>query len=173
MDHASRKGALVVEGDVGHVVFERRLRFPIEAVWQALTDPAQRALWFGKTTLEGKEGGALSMIADGPPAPEEMRKMHGAILVWDPPRVLEHRWNQRHLGQESVVRYELSVDGDGTLLKLSHRGLRLNDAKGYIPGEHAYLDRLEAALGGEAVPNWQARYAEVAGLYGPPPSWGR
>lgn len=86
--------------------------------------------------------------------------------------MLEHRWNQRHLAVESTIRYELARDGDGTLLKVSHRGLRANDARGYIPGEHAYLDRLEAALSSSPMPNWQARYAEVAGLYGPPPSWG-
>jgi hypothetical protein len=58
------------------------------------------------------------------------------------------------------------------VLKLVHRGLRHKDAAGYIPGQHAYLDRLEAALARDAVPDWQGRYGDVAALYGPPPSWG-
>jgi hypothetical protein len=52
-----------------------------------------------------------------------------------------------------------------------HKGLRPKDAAGYVPGQHAYLDRLEASLSGAPVPDWQARYADVAMLYGPPPRW--
>ncbi len=171
MDHASRKGAVVAEGDTSSVVFERRLPYPIEAVWRAVTEPGERARWFGKTTLEARKGGAISMIADGPPMPEEVRRMRGEVVVWDPPHVFEHTWRQALIG-DTVVRYELFRDGDVTVLKLSHTGFRPKDAGGYIPGEHAYLDRLEAALAGEPVPSWQARYSEVATLYGPPPSWG-
>jgi uncharacterized protein YndB with AHSA1/START domain len=171
MDESSRKGAVVVEGGVASVVFERRLVYPIEAVWRALTDPEERARWFGRTTLEARQGGAISMIADGPPMPPEARTMTGEVLVWDPPHVFEHRWKQALIG-DTVVRYELRREGEGTVLRLSHRGFRPKDAAGYIPGEHAYLDRLEAALGRQPVPDWQKRYAEVAGLYGPGPSWG-
>ena len=171
MDHSARKGAIVVAGDIADLVFIRRLPFPIETVWRALTDPSERALWFGKTALlVAQKGGAIEMIADGPPAPEAMRKMVGKVLVYDEPHVFEHEWHQVHLG-DSVVRYELQRDGDGTLLRMSHKGLRHKDAAGYVPGEHAYLDRLEAALSSTPVPDWQQRYAEVATLYGPPPRW--
>jgi len=167
MDRQGRKGAV----SEGTILFERRLPYPIEAVWRALTDPEERALWFGRTTLEARQGGAISMIADGPPMPEEGRAMRGEVLVWDPPHVFEHTWKQALIG-DTVVRHELRVESDVTVLKLEHRGLRPRDAQGYIPGQHAYLDRLEAALGHQAVPAWQARYGEVAGLYGPRPSWG-
>lgn len=171
MDHSARRGAVVVAGDVADIVFIRRLAFPIEAVWRALTDPEERARWFGQTSrLIPQEGGAIEMIADGPPVPEAMRKMVGRVLVYDEPHVFEHAWHQAHLG-DSVVRYELERDGDGTLLRMIHKGLRYKDAAGYVPGQHAYLDRLEAALSGAPVPDWQARYAEVATLYGPPPRW--
>jgi uncharacterized protein YndB with AHSA1/START domain len=171
MDHPGRKGTVVTEGETASVVFERRLPYPIEAVWSALTDPEERARWFGRTTLEARQGGAVAMIADGPPMPEEVRSMTGAVLVWDPPHVFEHEWKQKLIG-DTVVRYELRRDGEGTVLKLVHRGFRPKDAAGYAPGEHAYLDRLEAALANEVVPDWQRRYGEVAELYGPRPSWG-
>jgi uncharacterized protein YndB with AHSA1/START domain len=171
MDHKNRTGAVVEDGATASVVFERRLPYAIEAVWRALTDPGERAQWFGRTTLEARQGGAISMIADGPPMPEEVRTMQGEVLVWDPPHVFEHAWRQKLVG-DTVVRYELRRDGDVTVLKLVHRGFRPKDAAGYIPGQHAYLDRLEAALAKLAPPAWQARYAEVAGLYGPLPSWG-
>jgi uncharacterized protein YndB with AHSA1/START domain len=143
----------------------------IEAVWRALTDPEERAGWFGHTTLEARQGGAITMIADGPPMPAEVRTMSGEVLVWDPPHVFEHTWKQRLIG-DTLVRYELRPDGDATVLKLTHQGLRPKDAAGYIPGQHAYLDRLEAALAHQPVPDWQARYRNVAGLYGPPPTRG-
>ena len=47
--------------------------------------------------------------------------MTGRILVWDPPHVLEHEWKQP-IVEDGVVRYELTADGDGTLLRFTHRG---------------------------------------------------
>jgi hypothetical protein len=60
-----------------------------------------------------------------------------------------------------VVRYELTTVGDGTLLKFTHRGLSVRNASGFFGGTHAYLDRLEAYLSGDALPDWVARRLEV------------
>ena len=70
--------------------------------------------------------------------------MTGRIRVWDPPHVFEHEWNQQLLKdpEAGVVRYELSADGDGTLLRFTHRGLGVRNATGFLPGTHAFLDRL-------------------------------
>jgi hypothetical protein len=88
----------------------------------------------------------------------------GRILVWDPPHVFEHEWRQR-IVEDSVVRYELTEDGDGTLLTFTHTGLSVTNARGFIPGTHAVLDRLDAHLAGTPTPNWSNRYAEVAPSY--------
>jgi hypothetical protein len=61
------------------------------------------------------------------------------------------------------VRYELSADGDGTLLRFSHRGLGVRNAGGFRGGTHAFLDRLEAYLAGTDLPDWTARRLEIAG----------
>lgn len=156
-----REGRLTIEGDRAVLTFERRLPFPIDAVWAAITDPAHRDKWMGKTTIDAREGGAIEMAPDGPPAPPEQKLMTGRIRVWDPPHVFEHEWRQRII-EDSVVRYELSADGDGTLLKFTHRGLGVRNAEGFLPGTHAYLDRLEAYLAGDRLPNWAERYREVA-----------
>jgi Activator of Hsp90 ATPase homolog 1-like protein len=107
------------------------------------------------------------MVAEEPPAPVEQKRMTGRILVWDPPHVLEHEWRQR-IVEDGVVRYELVEDGAGTLLTFTHRGLSVPNAKGFIPGTHAFLDRLDAHLGGASLPDWSERYAETAPAY---PSW--
>jgi hypothetical protein len=49
-----------------------------------------------------------------------------------------------------------------------HRGASVRTAKGFIPGTHAFLDRLEAHIAGASIPNWSQRYAEAAPAY---PSW--
>ncbi|NKQ58523.1 SRPBCC family protein [Amycolatopsis sp. K13G38] len=175
-------GELTMDGDRATMTFRRRLPYPIETVWAAITDPGRRKSWFGQTTLEAREGGTIEMLPDDPPAPPEAKRMTGRILIWEPPArrspsstelrspltaVFEHEWNQR-IVDESVVRYELTEDGDGTLLTFTHRGLSARNAKGFIPGTHAFLDRLAAHLAGGPLPAWQERYDEVAPAY---PSW--
>jgi uncharacterized protein YndB with AHSA1/START domain len=157
----AREGRLTIEGNRAVLSFERRLPFPIETVWSAITDPAHRDRWMGQTTIDAREGGLIETNPNGPPAPPEAKRMTGRIRVWDPPHVFEHEWHQQII-EDSVVRYELSADGDGTLLRFSHRGLGIRNAEGFRPGTHAYFDRLEAYLAGDTMPEWADRYREVA-----------
>jgi uncharacterized protein YndB with AHSA1/START domain len=158
----SRDGRLVIQGDQAMLTFERRLPYPVEAVWSAITDPGQRSQWLGATTIDAREGGIIEMIPNGPGLPPERKKMTGRIRVWDPPRVFEHEWNQPILAETGSVRYELTPDGDGTLLRFTHRGLTVRDGRGFLPGTHAFLDRMEAYLAGRPLPEWAIRYQEVA-----------
>ncbi|MFV1365776.1 MULTISPECIES: SRPBCC family protein [Mycolicibacterium] len=158
----AREGKLTVDGDRAVLTFERRLPYSVEAVWSAITDPAERRQWFGETTIDAREGGSIDMVATGPPLPPERKRMTGRILVWDPPRVLEHEWKQP-IVEDGVVRYELFPDGDGTLLRFTHRGLGVGNAKGFRSGTHAFLDRLEAYLAGDALPDWMTRRQEITG----------
>jgi uncharacterized protein YndB with AHSA1/START domain len=162
-----RHGDLRIDGDHATITFRRHLPYPVATVWAALTDPAERAAWFGETTIDARAGGTIEMVATDPPAPVEAKRMTGRILVWDPPHVLEHEWRQR-IVEDGVVRYELAEDGTGTLLTFTHRGLSVRNAQGFVPGTHAFLDRLEARLGDTPLPSWTERYAEVAATY---PSW--
>jgi hypothetical protein len=62
-------GIITVEGHYAMLTFKRRLKHPIEAVWAAITDPEQRAAWFGITTIDARTGGTIETIAEGPPVP--------------------------------------------------------------------------------------------------------
>ena len=170
-----RHGALTVEGERATITFRRRLPYPIEAVWAAITDPAQRAAWFGATTVEPRAGGEITMMPDDPPAAPEAKRMTGRIVAWEPPRpaqrggeprtaLLEHEWRQR-IVEDGVVRYHLAEDGDHTVLTFTHVGLSVRNAQGFIPGQHAFLDRLEAYLAGTELPRWADRYSELAPAY--------
>lgn len=156
-----RQGRLTIEGDRAVLTFERWLPHPIESVWAAITDPAERAAWMGDTVIDARAGGRIEMLPSSPPIPDDAKRMTGRITVWDPPNVFEHEWHQRII-EPGVVRYELQSDGTGTRLRFSHRGLGVPNATGFRPGTHAYLDRLEAHLAGVAPPDWSQRYQEVA-----------
>jgi hypothetical protein len=62
----------------------------------------------------------------------------------------------------------ISTDGDETVLTFTHRGLSLRNAQGFIPGTHAFLDRLGAYLSRAEIPGWSERYEVLAPSY---PAW--
>ncbi|HUI01001.1 MAG TPA: SRPBCC domain-containing protein [Nitrososphaerales archaeon] len=163
-------GAVLMEGEKATLVFRRRLAHPPDAVWKALTDPSELSNWYmTKAVIDGREGGTIDLMA-GP------SRLHvtGRILTWKPPVVFEHEWKvapraEIPSGEDAIIRWELRRDGEGTILHLEHRKLNRETALGFAPGTHAFIDRLEAQLGGLPLPNWQDRYKEVAGQY--PPSW--
>ncbi len=161
-----RFGTLTLEGDRATLHFERRLRHPPEAVWAAITEPEQLALWYLTTARSDRRSGGAIDYVSGP------NRFHvtGKILTWDPPRVFEHEWNveprnELPHGEKSVLRYELVPDGDGTILRVTHRRLSRGTARGFISGLHAFLDRLEEQLDGRPLSDWQARVVEVRPTY--------
>jgi uncharacterized protein YndB with AHSA1/START domain len=161
-------GTLVVTEDIAVIAFERRLGHPIEAVWAALTDPDELAAWLGRGTIEAREGGQVSVRTGPGDRPEQQRLIAGRVLTWDPPRVLAHEWLQPGLDL-SVVRYELEPDGEGTVLRFTHRRSVSATATGGRAGWHAYLDRLGAHLDGLPVPPWSERRVAVQDAYGEAP----
>ena len=169
-DEFGPNGAVLMEGDRATLVFRRRLPHPPEAVWKALTDPSELVNWYmTKAVIDGREGGTIDFLA-GP------SRLHvtGRILTWDPPKVFEHEWKvapraELQSGEDAIIRWELRRDGEGTILHLEHRNLNRQTAIGFAPGTHAFMDRLEAQLNKQPLPNWQERYQQVAPQY--PPSW--
>ena len=168
---SSRAGKLTFEGDYATLTFERRLGHPVQIVWEALTEPGHLAQWYlTKASLEPREGGTIDYIT----GPVQLH-VTGKILTWEPPRVFEHEWNvepqkDRPTGERSVVRWELTPDGDRTLLRLTHRRLTRPTAIGFVSGIHGFLDRLENELDGAPLTDWATRVNEVRANY---PQWGK
>ena len=97
----------------------------------------------------------------------------GQILRWDPPNVFEYEWKvapvpEMPLGEDAIFRFELTPDGDSTLLTLTYRRITKRTARGFTPGTHVLLDRLQAQLDKQPLPGWMPRFADVQSLY---PSW--
>lgn len=161
-------GSLHVDRETATMVFRRRLSHPPVVVWKAITDPAELSKWhLTDASVDGRVGGLVRLNRA-----TQHFEVTGKVLTWDPPRVFEHEWKVAPgpfspVGEDSIIRWELSPDGEGTVLILSHRDLTRRFASVYIAGTHAFLDRLEAQLDERPLPN-MGRSAEVRGYY---PVW--
>ncbi len=167
MSHETR-GKVTIEGEYAILRYERKLTYPREVVWKAITDPRVLAGWFNtEAVIDGRIGGTIDFV-------NTVSGFHttGRILAWDPQRVFEHEW---HIAPnpslpdgepEAVIRWELKHDDDSdTLLTLTYSRLTKSTSLRFAPGTHAYLDRLEAHLNNEALPDWMQRFAAVRELY--------
>ena len=90
-----------------------------------------------------------------------------------PPRLLEYEWNgaptpEMPHGEQAIFRYELAPASDSTRLLVTYRRITKSTARGFLPGLHAFLDRLEAQLDGGALPDWLQRFEQVRADY---PEW--
>src|SRR5207253_1945779 len=87
------------EGDFATLTFERTIRHPVEAVWEAITDPQHLAQWYlTEARLDPRRGGTIDYLS-GP------SRLHvtGKLLAWEPPRLFEHEWNvERRKGADAV-----------------------------------------------------------------------
>jgi uncharacterized protein YndB with AHSA1/START domain len=157
--------------------FERRLPHARERVWDALTRPERLAEWFGQgdIDLDLVEGGKFETRTTGPPelvdaiireAGEEALVQHNTVLRVEPPAVFEHTFGD----PDSVVRWELTADGDSTLLRLAHTEpptfATSKDGPRDLAGWHSLLEQLAQVLAGEQVDwrveRWEALRDEYA-----------
>ena len=151
-------------GDHATLVFRRYLRHPPERVWAAITDPAQLRGWLlTEARIDGRVGGHVELVTTN-----YRVVATGRVLSWDPPKLFEHEWNVAPGGalpndERSVVRWELSPHDAGTLLTLTQANLTEPTARGYQVGLEAFLDRLNAQLAAEPLPDWEGRIRELRG----------
>ena len=89
---------------------------PADAVWDALTDQAELAAWFGADAeVDLRPGGAIRFRwPDG-------SERRGLVIDLDPPRRLAFRWRELRAGaaglaaaDATVVTFTLDADGRGT-----------------------------------------------------------
>jgi len=164
------KGTLVPSGEHATLTFHRVYSHRIEHVWDAISTPEGLRGWLMVTeaTIDRRVGGRIEMKS-GP------ARFHskGTILAWEPPRLLEYEWNVEPVsemphGERAIFRYELAEDGDTTRLLVVYRQISMQTARGFLPGLHAFLDRLEAQLDNEKMPGFVERFGELRAEY---PEW--
>ena len=166
------RGTLLEEDGHATLTFRRVYRHSPERVWEAIATPEGLRGWLMCTyaLLEGRVGGRVEMVS-GPPG----YRSTGAILAWEPPRVLEYEWNvepvpEMPCGEHAVFRYEVTPEADLTHLLVTYRRITKQTARGFLPGLHVFLDRLEAQLDGRTLPDWAQRFEALRASY---PEWSR
>ncbi len=97
----------------GVVVHEARYPHPVEAVWDAFTDPAAVAAWLMPNDFALTVGHRFQLDAR-----PHYGMIEGEVLEVEPPSLLRCRWTID--GVPSTVTVRLRSDGDGTLLRLEH-----------------------------------------------------
>jgi uncharacterized protein YndB with AHSA1/START domain len=132
--------------------FERHLAHPIERVWAALTDPGELVGWWGEAEVDLIEGGRFTVRWLNTDEHGNSVVMHATITRLDPPNLLETRGDVH-----GVLRWELHLDGNGTVLTFSST---LDLPEEYrtmvLAGWHYHLDAIAETLDG--------RPADIANL---------
>jgi uncharacterized protein YndB with AHSA1/START domain len=166
----TRKGTLVEDRDCATLTFRRVYRHPLEHVWDAIATPEGLREWLMCTSaiIEGRVGGRIELVS-GPPAYHST----GRILAWEPPHVFEYEWNiapvpEMPHGEHAIFRFELTSEGDSTHLLVTYRRITKPTARGFLPGLHAFLDRLEAQLDRCPLPDFMDRLNQLRTEY---PEW--
>jgi uncharacterized protein YndB with AHSA1/START domain len=123
------------------IVFQRRIKKPIEKVWAALTIPERLAEWFGIVDLELRVGGRYHISWEG-----EDYRIEGEIIELEPLRRLVHTWPDG-TDTPAICRYELEPDGDGCRLRFANEGVPAQYVSS-IAGWHAFFEALPGAAEG-------------------------
>lgn len=135
-------------GTPDRIVLERRVAAPIGTVFRFLTEGELWARWQGASAeLEPRPGGRFRMTMRTGQIAE------GTFLEVEPERRIVFTWGWK--GHDlvppgsSTVEIDLVPDGDGTLLRLTHRGLpTVEELDLHAAGWRHYLARLGVVAGG-------------------------
>jgi uncharacterized protein YndB with AHSA1/START domain len=150
---------LLTEGALPAVRLERRLPDPPAVVWRALTEREQLQSWFPCDVIVagGRWDAGAAITFPFPPEVIDLT-LTGEVLEVDEPNVLAFTWG------DETLRFELSPEGDGTLLVLIDE-LPAGRAARNAAGWDTCLDRL---AGVEAGPDaWRPRFEVYAAAFEP------
>lgn len=121
------------------VRFTRYYSATPDEVWAALTEPDSVARWLAPVCeIELSPGGPFELEL-------EHWTMQGRIRALEPARLLELDWVDVDAAP-SIVRVELSQDGDGTTLVLDHRQIDARIGMRYTARWELSLARLAAVI---------------------------
>ncbi len=128
------------------IVREVRIAARPETVFPFLTDPEKMCRWMGvAATLDPRPGGVFRCDVTG------KNVARGEFVEVVPTSRVVFTWGWE--GGEAVppgastVEIALEPDGDGTIVRLTHRGLPAGSLAAHTEGWNHYLQRLVTAAG--------------------------
>ena len=134
--------------DVETEVLQHEIRIDArpETVFQYFTDPTRMIEWKGRSaTLDPRPGGAYRVEIN------DVATVSGEYLEVEPPSRVVFTWGWEGNPVEpgsTTVEVELVPDGQGTLVRLTHRGLPPGERDAHRTGWTHYLGRLAEAAAG-------------------------
>jgi uncharacterized protein YndB with AHSA1/START domain len=134
--------------DADPIVREIYIDASPEEVFPYLTNGDRYSLWMGLVAeLDPRPGGIYRVQ----PSPENV--LRGEFLVVEPPRRVVFSWGFEGDGHavptgSTTVEIELIPQGEGTLLRLTHRGSPPDRRERHDRGWAHYLARLESVATG-------------------------
>jgi uncharacterized protein YndB with AHSA1/START domain len=135
-------------------VREVRVAARPETVFPFFTDPAKMTLWKGvEADLDPRPGGIYRVDVTGRDV------VRGQYVEVVPNRRVGFTWGWERSGSPlppgaSTVEVDLIPDGDGTIVRLTHRDLPAGETGAFAAGWEHFLPRLaEAAAGRDPGPD--------------------
>lgn len=169
MKDNERLGEVLKDGETITLRYVRELKHPPEKVWAALTESAGLRAWMPIDLVGERAAGAVLKARFWPDFVAkygiEKPDLPAKILIWDPPKTLEWRWN------EDILRFELEASELGTQLVFTTR-IDTREVPGHKTGAgyhlclrclQAYLDDLAhlVPLIDQKTDELETRYAEM------------
>lgn len=153
------------------ILKETRIAASPETVFRFLVDPLRMTRWLGVAAeIDPRPGGSIRIDVNGRDV------VVGEIVAIDPPRRIVFTWGWEREDSatppgSTTVEIRLEPDGDGTRLRLEHRGLPPDVREPHAAGWEHYLARLSVcAAGGDPGPDPLATPEIVHGAPGTSPS---
>lgn len=142
---------MTVEGETIRV--ERRIDAPPGAVYRYLTESNLWSRWQGESAELDPVPGGRFQVRMG-----EDQVVEGTFVAVEPGSRVVITWGwQAHPRMPpgtTTVEFELVADGPGTIVRLTHRGIPVDDLPLHRQGWAMFLPRLETAVtGGDPGPN--------------------
>lgn len=160
----------------GTLRVERLLPGSPKLIWSYLTETDKCKQWLAEIHIEPKEkGGKVTLNFDNDhltpqkeEAPAEFANSNcaqgGRVTEYSPEKILSYTWSDDD--NPSEVIFELTPQGENTLLTLTHRNLSERKGKVLVSsGWHTHLGILLARLNGETPAPFWSRFQKLRAYY--------
>ena len=104
------------------IVVEEILNAPVETVWQALTDKNKMKKWyFDLSDFKPEIDFQFSFPGQGSKGEKYVHLCRVTKVI--PNKLLQYSWRYENHEGNSLVSFELSAEGNKTVLRLTHEGI--------------------------------------------------
>lgn len=129
-----------------NIIVKHKINASVEKVWNALTDRSQLKDWyFDIPDFEPKVHAEFNFYE---PGGENKYHHRCEIVEIIPLKKLKHSWAYPEFSKDkTMVKWELSKDGDGTIVTLTHKGLENFEHLGNDFQRESFKNGWEAIIG--------------------------